>query len=680
MSTPPIIIVQPHASSTPRTVAVSEIPVELGLSNLPGLTTSLDLRGGDLDDDYDYTVLPDPNDQDALVDLLLSFGVRGADKNVDEGFWPYARLRRVMTRERVLRALREECGFEEAEARYCCSMIMPADKHPSTTSLAVDSIRWSKTGETRASQQASYLRIFAILILYSRGSLVRHFIEQGVSDRELPLRLAMAPTAGPGRRNVATPRLEWPAEPVPRPLDWFQPQEIRRFLSTQWPFIPPYFAPSARGDVAHYEIPPEAILPWVKISSANDGQSTWTEGENSGGYGVVKKVKIDRDCHSLDVLLGSAFLQDQFFAVKSLRKSDIGQFEKEVEMLKRFSGTAHPHLVTLLATFAHNDCYNFIFPWAQCDLDQWWSGKYQIPTHTPLQFRQWVAKQMFGLADAMHAIHEPRQGSDFLLPEEKKYGRHGDLKPENILWFLSNQDPLGILVISDFGIAAVHRDVSRSNVPNENLPCTPRYRPPECDMDGGKISRAFDIWTMGCIFLEMAAWLLGGAKGREEFKRERRAPYLAMIKTDLFFDIQEMPASYGMTRGRRRFVFLVKEGVVKYIEKLHAHPACTGYLHHLLQLVHDEMLVVMSPTRQRIRARPLSDRLRNMRQRVDPAYLLQPRPWPGCRIERYPAVEAPLIPNARRMLAAQPGRGLAVFTNGATEAMTVSHFSDLQGD
>ncbi|KAL8353089.1 hypothetical protein RB601_003104 [Gaeumannomyces tritici] len=600
MSTPPIIIVQPHASSTPRTVAVSEIPVELGLSNLPGLTTSLDLRGGDLDDDYDYTVLPDPNDQDALVDLLLSFGVRGADKNVDEGFWPYARLRRVMTRERVLRALREECGFEEAEARYCCSMIMPADKHPSTTSLAVDSIRWSKTGETRASQQASYLRIFAILILYSRGSLVRHFIEQGVSDRELPLRLAMAPTAGPGRRNVATPRLEWPAEPVPRPLDWFQPQEIRRFLSTQWPFIPPYFAPSARGDVAHYEIPPEAILPWVKISSANDGQSTWTEGENSGGYGVVKKVKIDRDCHSLDVLLGS--------------------------------------------------------------------------------FRQWVAKQMFGLADAMHAIHEPRQGSDFLLPEEKKYGRHGDLKPENILWFLSNQDPLGILVISDFGIAAVHRDVSRSNVPNENLPCTPRYRPPECDMDGGKISRAFDIWTMGCIFLEMAAWLLGGAKGREEFKRERRAPYLAMIKTDLFFDIQEMPASYGMTRGRRRFVFLVKEGVVKYIEKLHAHPACTGYLHHLLQLVHDEMLVVMSPTRQRIRARPLSDRLRNMRQRVDPAYLLQPRPWPGCRIERYPAVEAPLIPNARRMLAAQPGRGLAVFTNGATEAMTVSHFSDLQGD
>ncbi|KAL8408706.1 hypothetical protein RB594_007232 [Gaeumannomyces avenae] len=600
MSTPPIIIVRPHASSTPRTVAVSKIPGELGLSNLPGLTTSLDLRGGDLDDDYDYTVLPDPNDQDALVDLLLSFGVRGADKNVDEGFWPYARLRRVMTRERVLRALREECGFEEAEARYCCSMIMPADKHPSTASLAVDSIRWSKTGETRAPQQASYLRIFAILILYSRGSLVRHFIEQGVSDRELPLRLAMAPTAGPGRRNVPTPRLEWPAEPIPRPPDWFQPQEIRRFLSTQWPFIPPYFAPSAGGGVAHYEIPPEAILPWVKISSANDGQSTWTEGENSGGYGVVRKVKIDRDCHSLDALLGS--------------------------------------------------------------------------------FRQWVAKQMFGLADAMHAIHEPRQGSDFLLPEEKKYGRHGDLKPENILWFLSNQDPLGILVISDFGIAAVHRDVSRSNVPNENLPCTPRYRPPECDMNGGKISRAFDIWTMGCIFLEMAAWLLGGAKGREEFKRERRAPYLAMIKTDLFFDIQEMPASYGMTRGRRRFVFLVKEGVVKYIERLHAHPACTGYLHHLLQLVHDEMLVVMSPTRQRIRARPLSDRLRGMRQRGDPAYLLQPYPWPGCRIERHPAVEAPLIPNARRMLAAQPGRGLAVFTNGATEAMTVSHLSDLQGD
>ncbi|KAL8381816.1 hypothetical protein RB595_005872 [Gaeumannomyces hyphopodioides] len=585
-----------------------------------------------------------------------------------------------MTRERVLRALRDECGFNEADAQNYCSKIMPAENDASAMNLVAASIRWSKTGEAHTVQRASYLRIFAILTANAKGSLVKHFIEQGVSDLELPLELAPTPTAGPGRRNV--PRLARPVEPVPLPRGWFQRHEVKPFLLSQWRFMLPHFAPSARGGVAHYEIPRDAILPWIQIGNASGGQSTWTEGDSSGGYGIVKKVKIHPDCHSLGALLGSTFLPNRFFAIKSLHKNDIGEFERKVEMLKRFSGTTHPHLVTLLATFTQNDRYHFIFPWAECDLDQWWSSGIELPLDT-LEFKQWIAKQMSGLAEAMYTIHEPSQGNGFLSVEEKKFGRHGDLKPENVLWFLSSRDPLGILVISDFGISAVHRDVSKSNVPNENLPRTPRYRPPECDMDGGKIARAFDIWTMGCIFLEMVTWLLDGAEGREAFKGERLAPYLAMIKTDIFFDIQEMPAPLGTTRRSGKYVFLVKEGVVKYMEKLHAHPACTNYLHHLLELVHNDMLVVMSPTRQRIRAKPLSDRLRNLHQREwkgDPAYFLQPAPWPGCKIERHPAVEAPLVANARSMLAGQSGRSLAVFTTGIAEAMTVSEFTNLQED
>ena len=38
----------------------------------------------------------------------------------------------------------------------------------------------------------------------------------------------------------------------------------------------------------------------------------------------------------------------------------------------------------------------------------------------------------------------------------------------------------------------------------------PGYRPPECDVDGGYINRLFDIWMMGCLFLEMITHLLGG--------------------------------------------------------------------------------------------------------------------------------------------------------------------------
>lgn len=122
------------------------------------------------------------------------------------------------------------------------------------------------------------------------------------------------------------------------------------------------------------------------------------------------------------------------------------------------------------------------------------------------------------------------------------------------------------------------------------------------------------------------------------------------------------------------------------MEKLHAHPACTDYLHGLLKVVHDDMLVVISPTRQRIRARPLSDMLKAMAHRAmedDPAYVIKPAPWPGFRVDRQLAVEAPLIANARRLLAgqeSQSGQGLAVFTAGVTEIMTVPEFMELQGD
>lgn len=240
-------------------------------------------------------------------------------------------------------------------------------------------------------------------------------------------------------------------------------------------------------------------------------------------------------------------------------------------MLKRFSGTGHPHLVTLLSTFTHLGSYHFIFPWAEKgDLDQLLSRDINPPPNK-LEFRRWIARQIAGLADAVHTIHEAKQGKSNLSADEKRFGRHGDLKPQNVLWFASSKDALGILVIADFGISAVHRDVSRSNVPNENLPRTAAYRPPECDMDGGKISRAFDIWTMGCIFLEMVAWLLGGAKCRRAFKRERQAPYLGIYDIDIYFDIQEMPRQDGTTMGNGRYVFLVKESVTKVCASLSRH-------------------------------------------------------------------------------------------------------------
>lgn len=154
----------------------------------------------------------------------------------------------------------------------------------------------------------------------------------------------------------------------------------------------------------------------------------------------------------------------------------------------------------------------------------------------PLTLRMlaWVSKQIVGMAGALNAVHEPSQ----YLQATPKYGRHGDLKPENVLWYQSVEDSAGILVITDLGLSAINSDKSRSNIPNKGIPGTPGYRPPECDLEGGTISRSYDIWTFGCLLLELVCWALGGERNRQEFEEERESPYITGAITDIFFDVR----------------------------------------------------------------------------------------------------------------------------------------------
>jgi serine/threonine protein kinase len=89
------------------------------------------------------------------------------------------------------------------------------------------------------------------------------------------------------------------------------------------------------------------------------------------------------------------------------------------------------------------------------------------------------------MASALSTIHNPR--NDMNLGPKRKYGRHGDIKSENILWYPpSEQNPRGHLVIADLGLTAFNSTRSRSNIPGESIPPSPDYRPPECDLAGGK--------------------------------------------------------------------------------------------------------------------------------------------------------------------------------------------------
>lgn len=157
--------------------------------------------------------------------------------------------------------------------------------------------------------------------------------------------------------------------------------------------------------------------------------------------------------------------------------------------------------------------------------------------------------------EAINLIHNPQH-----LDSAGQFGRHGDIKAENILWYKTkNNDPQdrGILVISDFGLAAINSAKSRSMMPNDaaGLRLTPSYRPPECDIAGGKITRAFDIWSIGCLYLEMACWLLKGTPGKKDFDEKRTTTFISGANTDIFFDIKRCDGNNA------KYIFMVKEAV-----------------------------------------------------------------------------------------------------------------------
>lgn len=151
-----------------------------------------------------------------------------------------------------------------------------------------------------------------------------------------------------------------------------------------------------------------------------------------------------------------------------------------------------------------------LFPWAKCNLKDYWRNT--EPKNTP-EFVQWIATQCRGIAQGLQKIH--RKPSN----HAQDFGIHGDIKPENLLLFESPRYPEGILVISDFGFTRFHCRDTRSNT--SFIGWSPTHCAPEVQL-GKKISRSYDIWTLGCVYVEFATWYLTGSKGvGDEFVRRR---------------------------------------------------------------------------------------------------------------------------------------------------------------
>lgn len=167
-------------------------------------------------------------------------------------------------------------------------------------------------------------------------------------------------------------------------------------------------------------------------------------------------------------------------------------------------------MVKALAAIRLGKSFYFIFPWAEEGnlLDLW---RKDDATELSASRVYWFLDEISHLSLAISKLHS------------REYGRHGDLKPENILCF-RGEDSQTMLYIADMGLVKFHSTSTevRSH-PTRTIGGTWKYCPPEeltTLREQRKRSRVYDVWSMGCIYLEFVVWLLYGYNKLNSWKSQ----------------------------------------------------------------------------------------------------------------------------------------------------------------
>lgn len=538
-------------------------------------------------------------------------------------FVPRGELERLInvdsvTKELIARGFKEQYAQTTA-IQVCQETIVPGEKK--------DKIQ-------------SYQQVFAILVFMGQSCSIEYFMQDSVSDLDLPLVERKDPE-NPGsnslyRRNSNEDQLLCTVEWDEHECTEWSPEQKRLFCEYQWWMMAPFFKFKTPNKVSHYNLEDQRLLPFVDGREVLSGKPLQHDNEQvtdleeiESGFSKVFMVWVHPQHQNL-----SSDECDRGFAIKQLIKPSKDDFDQEVEMLKKFIGDrSHPHIVSLLATYKQYGRYHLIFHRADGNLFEYWRDTCPSPTLN-YDTVKWIAKQLAGLSDGLLRFHrhtsfprsceeparpaqadiiekgfrrdqsQPRKRARFEDPpsspyddrelehgppkQKTKYGQHGDLKPENVLWFPDQDDEFGILRISDLGQAQLHSTQSKTRRESNGVN-TLTYRPPESDIEPYIIRQSGDIWSLGCILLEFVTWALGSWKLVHDFKTKRASEDLySPIKFDTFYELKSLSGGLN-TSGAQ-----LKPVVTQHIQSLRSHPRCTQFFLDVLDMVERGMLTVES--------------------------------------------------------------------------------------
>jgi serine/threonine protein kinase len=147
---------------------------------------------------------------------------------------------------------------------------------------------------------------------------------------------------------------------------------------------------------------------------------------------------------------------------------------REMSILKELK---HPNVVRLLNVIHDNSILYLIFEFLDQDLKMYMQHIKQ--PFSPLLLKSYVSQLLVGIEHC----HSRRM-------------MHRDLKPQNLLI-----DKAGTLKLADFGLARAFTVMARTYT---HEVVTLWYRAPEILLGGKHYAPPMDIWSVGCIFAEMA--------------------------------------------------------------------------------------------------------------------------------------------------------------------------------
>lgn len=469
-----------------------------------------------------------------LRDSLVTYG--GPDSESRRRWLPIDRVLLYVRKDLVCRELHRALGAVVQSGQLSTTQILEWAE-----SICQISFRPSN-GERH--MVVSRQKIFAILTLMGRIEDASAFIDAGLTDMHLPLSYVGCFESyeffSYSDRSVLFPiALKWQANLLDL-FDQYQDYMLSPFFELR------------RNEVPFYDLYTTSVLPFIEEES--------DQRRLSGLHGTVYRVRIHpahHDLHNVSLTqpnlpnkyngLNSAVHKESdqidsqeenpWFAVKELTAKYNGEgFQKEVEAWRHCAGVrGHAHLIKLLAVWRQNHNWYLLQPWADGNLWDFWQ-QHSSPHHD-LHWARWIISQILGLAQALRQIHR-RRSNDFDAP---LLGIHGDIKPENILWFKGNphvSNTAGRLVICDFGFTSFHTKASISNAATEGNSTT--YKAPEFG-ETNRISRAYDMWSLGCVYLEFITWYLTGYSDvRHTFAKLRlsddNGEGEVMWKSDKFFN------------------------------------------------------------------------------------------------------------------------------------------------